>query len=503
MHPLHRLCGVSFALLALPLPLLAASVTLSADTDSPVPDDPTPAYTVIKEVLGRTGFNTPDCTHPEFGPHVRFENDATLGRVFAFHLHVAPDGDMCINTNHPRNEIKVDMQSPEYLKVYHNDNVSYRWLFRLPQGFQSSFNFTYIHQIKAVDGDTLKPLIAFNIQKGKTGQPDTFQVNHNDSSGVRRTLRAIDVAPMLGEWVEAHERITADTHGRYSVTLTRVRDQLPLLSYSSDDIDMWRFMGTTFIRPKWGLYRSVDNPQYLRDDHVHYKQFCLAKGTDECSGIAQVAPPAFTPAPGSFTTAQQVGLASLTNGASIRYTSDGSTPDCSSGTPYASPVAVASSMTLKAIACHDTMAPSPVATGSYTIGAMPVRLALDAGSVTASSSASGYPPSASVDGQLSTGWAASGDGQWIRYDLQSSRTLTHLGINWLRGNQGKMRFDIQVSDDGSSFTTIYSGTSSGTTTAEETYNFTDVAARYVRIVGHGNSVNTWNLIAETGIYALE
>lgn len=504
MHLLHRLRGIALVLLALPLPTLAAPVILSADAESPVPGDPTPPYTLIEQTLGRTAYNTPDCTHPDFGPHIRFEDDAALGRTFAFFLHVTPDGDMCASTNHPRNEIKVDMQSAEYLKAYHNDSVSYRWLFKLPPGFQSSFNFTYIHQIKAVDGDTLKPLIAFNIQKGKTGQPDNFMLNHADSNGVRRTLATLDLTPFLGEWVEAHERITADTHGKYALTLTRLRDQLPLLNYSNNDIDMWRFMGTTFIRPKWGFYRSVDNPQYLRDDQVNYKQFCLAKGSDTCPAFVPsiaVAAPAFTPAPGNYASAQTVSIGSATPGAGILYTIDGSAPDCSTGTAYANPLAIAATTTLKAIACLDGVA-SAVTTGSYVIGSEPTRFTIAAGNVTASSNTIGYPPAATVDGKLSTGWAASGDGQWIRYDLQAVRTISHLGINWLKGNQGRMAFEIQVSDDGTAFTTVYAAQSSGTTTAEETYDFPDVTARYVRILGHGNSVNNWNLIAETGIYGL-
>lgn len=507
MHRLHHLRGIPFALLALlalPLPALAAGLLLSADTDSPVPDDPTPAYTVIKQVLGRTGFNTPDCTHPEFGPHIRFENDASLGRVFAFHLHVAPDGDMCFNTNHPRNEIKVDAQSPDYLKVYHNDTATYRWLFRLPPGFQSSYNFTYIHQIKAVDGDTLKPLIAFNTQRGRNGAPDRFMLNHVDSAGVRRTLRSIDLTPLQGEWVEAQEKLTADTHGHYSLTLTRVRDQARLLDYRSDDIDMWRFSGTTFIRPKWGFYRSVDNPQYLRDDQVNYKRFCLAKGDDECPGTEQAAAPVFTPAPGAYASAQTVALTTATGGAGIRYSDDGSSPDCAAaGNAYSAPLTIAATTTLRAIACLEGVPASPLSTGTFTIGATPLRFSIPAAAVTASASAGGYPPAASVDSDLASAWAASGAGQWIRYDLQAPQTVSHVGVAWYRGDKGRMSFEIQTSDDGSSFTTVYSGQSSGTTTAVETYDFPDVSARYVRILGHGNSVNSWNLIAETEIHGLQ
>ena len=36
------------------------------------------------------------------------------------------------------------------------------------------------------------------------------------------------------------------------------------------------------IRPKWGIYRSLNNAQQLRDEQVHYDRFCLAKGTDDC-----------------------------------------------------------------------------------------------------------------------------------------------------------------------------------------------------------------------------
>ncbi|MCC2636794.1 MAG: hypothetical protein K0Q68_513 [Moraxellaceae bacterium] len=496
--------GLLPALLFLSPAALAASVTLSADAESPVPGDPAPAYTLIRQALGKSGFNTPDCTHPDFGPHIRQDVDSSLGRVFMFHLHVFPDGDMCMNTNHPRNEIKVDAQSSDYLKVFHNDSVNYRWTFRLPPGFQSSYNFTYIHQIKAADGDTLIPLIAFNVQKGKSGRPDRLLLNHADSAGVRTTLRSVDLPSLLGEWVEAHESITADTHGRYALTLTRLRDRAELLSYRNDDIDMWRFSGTTFIRPKWGFYRSVDNPQYLRDDYVSFKQFCMAKGEDDCPATQQMAAaPVFTPAPGTYAGAQSVTLASTTPGATIRYSSDDSTPDCGSGLTYGAPLDIASTTTLRAVACADGMGASTVALGSYRIGpaGLPEKLAVADSGVSASASAdSNHGPTATVDANLGTSWAAQGDGQWIRYDLEAVRSLSQVRIAWYRGTQGKATFDLQVSSDGSSFATVYSGQSSGTTTAPESYGFPEVNARFVRILGHGNSVNTWNLIAETELW---
>ena len=48
--------------------------------------------------------------------------------------------------------------------------------------------------------------------------------------------------------------------------------------------------------------------------------------------------------------------------------------------------------------------------------------------------------------------------------------------------------------------TVYpDGVSSGTTKNLQTFDFPDVQARYVRIVGYGNSQNNWNSITEISI----
>ena len=114
----------------------------------------------------------------------------------------------------------------------------------------------------------------------------------------------------------------------------------------------------------------------------------------------------------------------------------------------------------------------------------------------------GNVPANAVDGSLSTRWSAEGDGQWIRFDLGSQATVKSIRIAWYKGDQRTSRFDVQVSDTGSSWNTVYSGRSSGTTTALETYDVTDWLGRYVRIVGHGNSYNDWNSITEVQVYGL-
>ena len=58
----------------------------------------------------------------------------------------------------------------------------------------------------------------------------------------------------------------------------------------------------------------------------------------------------------------------------------------------------------------------------------------------------------------------------------------------------------EVSDDDSSWTGIYTGVSSGTTLDLESHAFANQQARYLRIVGYGNSDNDWNSITEIQIF---
>ena len=84
-------------------------------------------------------------------------------------------------------------------------------------------------------------------------------------------------------------------------------------------------------------------------------------------GSAPVAPeaPTFTPAAGTYTTAQNVTIACATAGADIRYTLDGSNPTTTSAL-YSGPIAISETITIKAVAVKDGLT-SAIAVAAYTI----------------------------------------------------------------------------------------------------------------------------------------
>ncbi|MCY3022474.1 MAG: chitobiase/beta-hexosaminidase C-terminal domain-containing protein [Planctomycetota bacterium] len=79
--------------------------------------------------------------------------------------------------------------------------------------------------------------------------------------------------------------------------------------------------------------------------------------------------PVFSPAGGDYTNVQFVTISCGTDGATIYYTSDGSTPSSSSA-PYSEPVRVATSLTLKAFAAKAGAPDSDVASAAYSLPPM-------------------------------------------------------------------------------------------------------------------------------------
>ena len=78
------------------------------------------------------------------------------------------------------------------------------------------------------------------------------------------------------------------------------------------------------------------------------------------------ATPAFSPAAGTYASAQTVTISDATVGATIYFTTNGTAPSTSS-TKYTGPIAVSTSETIEAIATAGGYTPSAVALATYTI----------------------------------------------------------------------------------------------------------------------------------------
>ena len=178
---------------------------------------------------------------------------------------------------------------------------------------------------------------------------------------------------------------TAGENGCYSEAITKVELTIDALTvskinsiklYTSTDNSSWTEAGS-FTKATGVQTVSLSNPTA----NLYYKiEFDCASGSsngliqvskveyyyDNPGGTPTVDAPSFNPAEGTYTTAQSVSISCATSGATIYYTTDGTTPTSSSSV-YSTPLNISQTTTVKAIATLQGYNDSPVATATYTI----------------------------------------------------------------------------------------------------------------------------------------
>ena len=126
---------------------------------------------------------------------------------------------------------------------------------------------------------------------------------------------------------------------------------------------------TTFERPSgadWSnkYFKLIYN--VTAGSSNQYAQLVKVEFYYNKGGNPTCATPTFSPAAGTYTSAQSVTISSATEGATIYYTTDGTEPTTNS-TQYNGAISVSSSTTIKAIATAAGYDNSSVATATYTI----------------------------------------------------------------------------------------------------------------------------------------
>lgn len=225
---------------------------------------------------GVGAVEAPDLFHPwASGRHIAEVFDTELNQyVFEFYSHALLDNEPVdpTLTDRQRVEIKTYSASPDNLKGTLRENIIYKWRFKIAAGFQPSTNFTHIHQIKAVDGDDSSPIFTLTPRFGTPNKLELIYVANANSGSDK--LSIVNLLPFEGNWIDAEERINVGSSGSYSITLKKHSDGTVLMSYSNSNIATIR-PDNTFIRPKWGIYRSLNDSGNLRDEAVRFSDFSI------------------------------------------------------------------------------------------------------------------------------------------------------------------------------------------------------------------------------------
>ncbi len=251
--------------------------TLDADGDATGLD----AYDLVRAFGGPNPIEAPDLypiNHPAVR-HIYEDSDATVGNHFVFTIHrdIDIDRDVVANDDRQRNEIKTYNSSEEAVKGYENETFVYRWKFRINAGMEVSTRFTHLFQLKAVGGDDSHPILT--ITGNERSGEDGIEVRHSPLQQ-DTILQRTDWSRVTGEWLEAYCRATFAETGNLRLIVTRMRDDAVIFDIDESNLDLWRGTDAShFVRPKWGIYRSILDWDNLRPDEetVRFANFSVSE----------------------------------------------------------------------------------------------------------------------------------------------------------------------------------------------------------------------------------
>lgn len=119
-------------------------------------------------------------------------------------------------------------------------------------------------------------------------------------------------------------------------------------------------------------------------------------------------------------------------------------------------------------------------------------------SVTASAD-DGNKPENVIDGDYNTRWSAQGAYCMLTLELPQLLPIGYVGVAWYVGNERTSSFEIELSENGTDYHSVFKGQSALTLNMTG-YDAGVENARFVRIACMGNSESLWNSITEVKIY---
>lgn len=251
--------------------------TLDADGDMVGID----TYDLIRDFGGPNPIEAPDLyaiNHPGVR-HIYEDSDAMVGNHFVFVIHrdIDIDRDRVANDDRQRNEIKTYNSSEEAVRGYENETFIYRWKFKINAQMEVSTRFTHLFQLKAVGGDDSHPVLT--ISGAERNSEDGIEVRYSPLQQ-DTILERTDWSRVTGEWLDAYCRVSFSESGDLRLIVTRMSDDAVIFDIDKTGLDLWRGEDAShFVRPKWGIYRSILDLDNLRPDEevVRFANFSISE----------------------------------------------------------------------------------------------------------------------------------------------------------------------------------------------------------------------------------
>ena len=252
-----------------------AEITLGADLNSSLS-----AMDQIRSAFGKLSIESPDLfegNHRGF-QHIQMQTDPELGSCFVFYIHRDLDGDMDKTwppgKERQRNEIKGYKGSSETMKAQNLETTSHTWNFKIDPSFSLTHQFCHFFQLKPVsEKNSPLPILTLSgvVHSGK----EELELRFFDKNS--RRIKLADWEDCKGKWLRikciTSQAEKGEIHFSIQSTDGTVSAQHRIENLMTWDSDF------SFVRPKWGIYRSLREKDRIRneEDRVYMNNFTVRK----------------------------------------------------------------------------------------------------------------------------------------------------------------------------------------------------------------------------------
>ena len=234
----------------------------------------------IRKSFGKYSIESPELfegNHQGF-EHIKIQDDSDKGACFAFYIHRDLDKDMDkhwpIGKERQRNEIKGYKGSPEVMKAMDQETASYSWDFKIDPTFSLTHQFCHFFQLKPV-GEKNFPLPILTLSGGVHAGKEELELRFFGKKSHR--IKLADWNDCKGKWLRCKCVTKFAENGEILFSLQSTDGTLSA-EHSMTNLMTW-YPDFYFVRPKWGIYRSLKEKEKIKneEDRVYMNNFTIRK----------------------------------------------------------------------------------------------------------------------------------------------------------------------------------------------------------------------------------
>lgn len=177
-------------------------------------------------------------------------------------MHAKQDRD---GSDRQRNEVKGMKKDGKEVDMHNGETWKITYKMFIPDSLLATKSFTHIMQVKN-PGSGFSPIYVMSLRRHGDDERIEAKIFSGDGDNNQNIkVGETELAPLRNKWIDVEMEMKVSNKGYVRWALHD----------NGKKIVEGKKNGDTFIkdrnRPKWGIYRSLNDPSHLKDTHMFLK----------------------------------------------------------------------------------------------------------------------------------------------------------------------------------------------------------------------------------------